>query len=285
MRSQTLGVLILASGGCLLNAPARAAQVTAPAPDPTRGAITAPLEVTRTKHLAVQVRINGQGPFRLILDTGAPLSFVSGRLAAKVGLIKQEAANRPAFFGMRGQSVLKSVDIGGAAVKDLGVMILDHPIVQALEQVDAPLDGIIGFSFFARYRTTLDYQAGKVTFLPVKYVPEDVMTGILARLSNPGVTQTRGIAPAALWGFDIEKKDAGDETAGVRVSRVYPGSAADAAGLRKDDRLLTLDGRWTESASDTWEAAARVKPHQETVITVRRGEEELELRVRPRAGL
>src|SRR4051812_12752394 len=47
----------------------------------TPATITAPLEVLKTKHIAVSVRVNGAGPFRLVLDTGSPISFLSGHAA------------------------------------------------------------------------------------------------------------------------------------------------------------------------------------------------------------
>src|SRR5205807_1264034 len=80
--------------------------------------ITAPLEVLKTKHIAVSVRVNGAGPFRLVLDTGSPISFLSGHAAEQAGLITADAARRPVLLGMRGQAVVKSLEIGGAQVKD-----------------------------------------------------------------------------------------------------------------------------------------------------------------------
>src|SRR5262245_54331032 len=43
--------------------------------------IVIPLEVLRTGHVAVKVNINGKGPFRLALDTGSPVTFVSNACA------------------------------------------------------------------------------------------------------------------------------------------------------------------------------------------------------------
>ena len=45
-------------------------------------------------------------------------------------------------------------------------MVMDHPTVEAISKTVGPIDGIVGFPFFARYRMTLDYQAKKLTFVP-----------------------------------------------------------------------------------------------------------------------
>ncbi len=50
------------------------------------------------------------------------------------------------------------------------MIVLDHPILKALgDFLGRPLDGIIGYTFFARYRTTIDYQARQMTFEPVDF--------------------------------------------------------------------------------------------------------------------
>ena len=51
------------------------------------------------------------------------------------------------------------------------------------------------------------------------------------------------------------------------------------------DRLLTLDGRWTDSVADCYTAAGQVKPGITVKVLVRRAGRELELTVKPTAGL
>ena len=42
-----------------------------------------PFETIKTQHMVVDVKINGNGPYRLIFDTGAPDSLVNNRLASR----------------------------------------------------------------------------------------------------------------------------------------------------------------------------------------------------------
>jgi S1-C subfamily serine protease len=66
---------------------------------------------------------------------------------------------------------------------------------------------------------------------------------------------------------------------------VMPESAAAKAGLKAGDRLLTLDGRWTDSIADTYIAAGQLRPGMSAIAQVLRGKELLKLSVAVRAGL
>src|SRR5438270_4241066 len=45
-----------------------------------------PYKLTDTEHVLVRIKINGKGPFNFIVDTGAPLLYVSVPVAKKIGL-------------------------------------------------------------------------------------------------------------------------------------------------------------------------------------------------------
>jgi S1-C subfamily serine protease len=87
-----------------------------------------------------------------------------------------------------------------------------------------------------------------------------------------------------MWGFTVDDKDAKDEAAGVTVKDVLAESPAAAGGLKPGDRLLTLDGRWTDSVGDTFSAASTVKPGRPVILTVTRDGKEVKLSVKPAKG-
>ncbi len=253
---------------------------------------TVPLHVFRSGHISVQARLNGQGPFRLVLDTGSPVTFISTKVAKKLGLSAGMAGSATSatgapggMFGM-GLSMnpfarLKSVAIGSTVAKDLEIMVLDHPVIDMLSVVEGPVEGIIGFSFFSRFRTTLDYAGKQVTFSPVAFEPPDLMKNVFKLLMNRGGDK-RIIAPAALWGMSLDKT-AG--RAGVVVTQVYAGGPAEAAGLLAGDIITSVDSRWTESVLDFFDLAATIKPGRDVMIQAARGGVAMDLRVRPRTGL
>jgi hypothetical protein len=245
---------------------------------------TVPLELLRTRHIAVSVKFNGEGPFRLALDTGSPLTFISRKVAAKLGLLTQEASQKPAFMGMGGQATLKSVDINGVVVKDLKVMILDHPIVEMISKVEGGVEGLIGYSFFAHFRTTLDYANARADFTPVAYEPRDVIAGVMKRLMQSGDAPPV-IAPAALLGIAVTAPDAADKGRGVVVAKVFAGSAAASAGIRAGDRLLTLAYRWTDTVNDCYAAASYLQPGGTAPVTLLREGKRMDVTIVPRLGL
>ena len=55
----------------------------APAPEKTT---VVPFELLRSGHMAVQVKVNGQGPYRLIFDTGAPVTLLNNKIARAAGI-------------------------------------------------------------------------------------------------------------------------------------------------------------------------------------------------------
>jgi hypothetical protein len=242
---------------------------------------TAPVQILRTRHLAVQVKINGQGPFRLAFDTGSPVTFISRRTAVKLGLITAEAAKQPAMFGMGGQAVVKSMNINGVEVKNLSVMILDHPIVEFIRKVEGSLEGIVGLSFFSRFHTSIDYANSRLTFTPVEYEPQDVMASVMARMMRQG-GDPEIVAPAGLWGLSVAPFSG---KPGLKAVSVAAGGPADTGGIREGDRILTIDGRWTDTVIDCYNATAVVKPGRSVTVQVLREGQTLSIQVQPRTGL
>jgi hypothetical protein len=253
---------------------------------PATASITVPFELFPTKHIAVKIKVNGKGPYRVIFDTGSPVTLLSNKVADEAGLLDKKAA-QPLFnpFGAGGEAKVRRLELGDLKLEKVPAIIMDHPGVQAMSSAFGSVEGIVGFPVFARYKMTLDYQAKTMTFAPSKFEPSDALQSIVASLMM--MTQDappKVIAPPAQWGL-VVRKAAGDEAAGVTVKEVLPGSAAAAAGLKAGDRLLTLDGRWTDSVADAYLAATFVKPGETAQVTVRRDGKDIELAVRPASGL
>jgi S1-C subfamily serine protease len=110
---------------------------------------------------------------------------------------------------------------------------------------------------------------------------ESMVGQILGSSERPAL---KVMTPAALWGL-IVHKPADDREAGVTIKAVLPGSAAAKAGLKASDRLLTLDGRWTDTVADCYAAAGYVKPAVTVTVVVLRDGKETEVSVTPASGL
>jgi CubicO group peptidase (beta-lactamase class C family) len=118
----------------------------------------------RSGHLpAVQVRVNGQGPFLFAIDTGgAGTARVDTALAARLGLSRIGEALQGDPSGTNTRTVpvvaLDSIEIGGARFTGLSASVRDYNEQGRTERVD----GVIGFGLFAECVFTLDYPASRV---------------------------------------------------------------------------------------------------------------------------
>jgi len=249
--------------------------------------VTVPFELLKSKHIAVQVKINGKGPYRVIFDTGAPTILVSNKLADEAKLVDKNAP-QPFLFGSRGEVKIKTLELGDAKAEKLSAVVMDHPYLLAMSKVFGPVEGIVGFPFFARYKMTIDYEAAKLTLLPNPgFTPPDTsMEGMQKAIMEVVLSGSQGpkvISPAGQWGLVVQKKD-GDTDAGVTIKEVMADSPAAAGGLKAGDRMLTLDDRWTDSVLDAYLAASLAKPGTAVKVAVKRDGKEMEVMVKPAAG-
>jgi len=260
----------------LVAIPARAAE-------PKVESASVPFELLKTKHITLDIKVNGKGPYRVIFDTGSPMTLLNNKLAKAAGL--------PAGGGIFGgrPATVKSLEVGGAKVENISAIIMDHPLVELMskEKDIGPLYGIVGFPFFARYKMTIDYKAKTIAFAPNGFDPPDVMKALeeeIERMLSLEKPAPKVLSAAAQWGF-VPEKTKDDEEAGVTIKEVMPGSAAARAGLKAGDRLLTLDGRWTDSIADLYTAAGFVKAGTAVKAVILRDKKEMTLTVTPAAGL
>lgn len=248
--------------------------------------VVVPFELLESRHMAVMVKLNGKGPYKLIFDTGAPMNLINNRIAKESGVLDPKQKKAVGLFGTMGQMKIKTLEVGPAKLEDATAVVMDHPTVAAIAEVLGPIDGIIGFPFFARYKATIDYQKKEMTLVPNGYVPGDALESLMGKMmaAQTGGKEPRIVGPAALWGFAVDKA-AKDDAPGVSVTDVLADGAAAKAGLKAGDRLLTLDGRWTDTIADTFQAASLLRLGRDAVLVVQRGGREVRLTVRPVRGV
>src|SRR5262249_29214606 len=111
----------------------------------------------------LEVRINGQGPFRVLLDTGAEAAaFLPPRGVRRLGLPVAcgsrilGATAEPVEAGVRVRRV-ETAEIGGVEFRDFRAVE-----VPTLEHQFPGLDGALGMGLFWDCLLTVDYPAGRV---------------------------------------------------------------------------------------------------------------------------
>jgi Aspartyl protease len=157
----------------------------------------------------VHVKIDGQGPFAFVIDTGTSCeAIVSPRLVKRLGL---SATGRKSItdLGGHGTHSLATVDfrtlsLAGSDFRSVRAVVTDLP------DGDSVLDGILGFGLFANQLLTLDYPRHRLTL-------ED---GTLAGTNTDGVVQMRMFNGIPVVEIDVAgaKADAGIDSGGRGLS-------------------------------------------------------------------
>jgi predicted aspartyl protease len=125
---------------------------------------------TGRDHLIVMsARVNGRGPFKFVLDTGASMTVVSPSVARRAGVALSGPRASAAGAGPRVPARLarlRSLEIGPVRATRLTVAILSLGALNRATRLE--LGGIIGYNLLRRYRVTIDYAAGRLVFRPAR---------------------------------------------------------------------------------------------------------------------
>ena len=252
--------------------------------------VKVPFKLLPSRHMLIEVKVNGKGPFKLIFDTGAPLNIVTTRLGKATGISKGGGGGLLAMLGGGlNQVEIATMTLGDVTAKKVAAIVMDHPTVGAISDAFAEeygaIDGIVGFPFFARFATTVDYQKKELSLSPRDFKQGDFIADLTKSLTEASENAGRAkvVGPAGLWGFALTKAKADDEP-GVTVGEVYEGTPAAKAGVKVGDRLLTIDGRWSDSVGDAQVAASLVKPGRKADVTLTRDGKTLTVSVTPVVG-
>jgi serine protease DegQ len=120
--------------------------------------VEVPYRLTETKHVMVRVKLNGKGPFNLILDTGAPAVFITKAVAKKAKL-DTDAKGWGSLDTFELEGGLK-VDKARTRVEDL--FQLDG--MNGLGLAGVELHGVVGYNVLAKYRIQYDFTSDKLVF-------------------------------------------------------------------------------------------------------------------------
>jgi predicted aspartyl protease len=146
------------------------ASALVPPLEPLPEAVTlfaSPTRMDRIGRIVVPVSINGQGPFRMLVDTGAAQSTLSPALAHVLGLgsVGQEEEKKGSrtirVNGITGTAELPAVSIGRMQCGEFVVENVQVPVVLAPIMADA--DGILGLAGLQRERLVVDFQHDRVS--------------------------------------------------------------------------------------------------------------------------
>jgi predicted aspartyl protease len=149
-------LLFAAAAGCQqTGAPAR---VQAP-PDSAAGEIALEFAGRGDAAILVPVHVNGEGPFRLVLDTGATLTCLDQEVAQRLELPQARGVvGVGAGVGGSGQMSLVRIDsvrVGAARAEGMTGCALD---LRHTDAVGLDIDGLLGLDFLRAFRVTIDFE-------------------------------------------------------------------------------------------------------------------------------
>ncbi|HSC58126.1 MAG TPA: serine hydrolase, partial [Gemmatimonadales bacterium] len=123
---------------------------TPPARVTLSGVVDVPLlpsQVGRAPLPVVNVMVNGKGPFRFGIETGAHFVAVSPTVASQLGLVRTGGPDDSPEYRV------DSISIGGATFGGVAVSQLGGA---------TGVDGLLGWPFWSGVRVTIDYPAGRL---------------------------------------------------------------------------------------------------------------------------
>lgn len=247
-----------------------------------------PYRLTETNHVMVRVKINGKGPFNLILDTGAPAVFITKGVAKKAG-VEPDGKGWANFDKFELEGGLR-VEKAKGRIEDL----FQLEGMNSMGFAGVELHGVIGSNVLARYRITYDFTADKLGFETLDFEPPALVAmggkggqgGLemlgplmktLAALS--GIKPNFNVVPRGFVGITFEDAD------GVVVKTVLPGSPAEKAGIKPGDRVEEVKQVGIDDAKDLSRALAKAGVGTKLAVKVKRGGKTVDLMLELGRGL
>jgi predicted aspartyl protease len=124
--------------------------------DDDNAAVVTPLVFGRDGHVIVQAMIDGQGPFRFALDTGASISVIFNTTLERAQL-EIVAAERVAIQGMIGAGAFPLTAIAELRIENV---------------ISDPIDGILGIDFLRQYAVGVSARDQVVRLYPPQLVSQ-----------------------------------------------------------------------------------------------------------------
>jgi hypothetical protein len=111
--------------------------------------------------ITVEAHVNGQGPFRFLLDTGANASIVSTRLVSALGLPLQAGRTVLTAAGLMASAgvTVDELRLGPVVGRHLNATVLGEG---NLRHVDPSVDGVVGQDVLGDEDYTIDYTHHRV---------------------------------------------------------------------------------------------------------------------------
>ena len=138
-------------------------QSPAPPPEeslpPALGPVVVDAQIDRNRRMSVPVTINGAGPYRFLVDTGAQATVVTARVTDALGLVP---TGRATLVAMASRTQVDTIALDGLEFAGRRFNNLTTPL---LRDRDIGADGIIGLDSLQELRVVIDFRADAITVI------------------------------------------------------------------------------------------------------------------------
>jgi len=236
-----------------------------------------PYRLSDVKHVVIRVKVNNQGPFNFIVDTGAPAVYFGSEMAKKLGLTPKEEGFWKDF---------ENVEIeGGLKLSKLKVRVEEPFQLVGINKMNAAgmrYHGVMGYTVLAQYKIEYDFTQPhlKWTLLDWKVPPPAVM-GNLSSGASANMKAMVGLSMFAtslmpkkvdptlvyrgLIGVELAIKDGK-----LVVAKVLPNTPAALADLKVDDQITSCNDKLVNTVNDLQKVLSTVGSDQEVSLDISR---------------
>ena len=142
--------------------------------------------------MTIQCRINGAGPFTMIVDTGAPDVTIDPKLATQLGVRVHDAGstvgagNKPVLIGA---TQLHTLSVGSTSFTDVAASVID--LSEIRNKLGFPrLDGVVGYTVMKHYAVVVDADAHTISLDTERPAAPESATTTAFRGVTPNVSAT-----------------------------------------------------------------------------------------------
>src|SRR5262245_55581809 len=122
----------------------------------------APTRLDRIGRVMTHVKVNGKGPFRFVIDTGASRSTLAPHLARALGL-KESVGRNVMLNGVTGAAEVPTVAVDSI---EIGALKFEHQNLPVIfTSIMGNADGILGVAGFQDQRIDVDFKRDRVSVL------------------------------------------------------------------------------------------------------------------------
>lgn len=152
--------------------------------------------------IIVTVRINGEGPFRFLVDTGASHHVMTPELARTLGV---EVKNAAGAIGVGGKETISAglvevaeMQIGTFTLKGQSFFVTPFP-------ASYPFQGFLGSELFKRFVVQIDYTRSLLTLtIPKKYHYEGKGVDIPIKLHGDSIPKVKANVDGTFGWFKLD---------------------------------------------------------------------------------